>query len=199
MKNALYTAIRDRRSVYEIGKEPVIPDEEILALIRHSVRHAPSANNSQGARLLVLLGKEHDKLWDIVMETLRAIVPPEKFARTETKINSFKAGYGTVLFFEDQDTVGRLQQKLPTYRETFPKWALQSNGMLQYSIWISLEKAGFGASLQHYNPLIDEKVKSTWDIPASWSLLAEMVFGKPYAIPEPKDSLSLEERVRVFK
>ena len=70
--------------------------------------------------------------------------------------------------------------------------------MLQYIIWTMLEAEGYGASLQHYNPLIDEKVKVVWDIPENWLLLAQMPFGKPLAEPEPKSSLPLEDRVKVF-
>jgi predicted oxidoreductase (fatty acid repression mutant protein) len=45
----------------------------------------------------------------MVMEALRKIVPVEAFAPTEEKINSFKNGYGTILFYEDQDVILGLQ------------------------------------------------------------------------------------------
>ncbi|NFV72581.1 nitroreductase, partial [Clostridium botulinum] len=38
---------------------------------------------------------------------------------------------------------------------------------------------GFGASLQHYNELIEEDVKKEWNIPNNWKLIAQMPFGKP--------------------
>jgi predicted oxidoreductase (fatty acid repression mutant protein) len=71
--------------------------------------------------------------------------------------------------------------------------------MLQFIIWTSLETEGFGASLQHYNPLIDEKVKSAWNIPDSWKLLSQMPFGKPLMQADPKTFLPLEDRIKVFK
>jgi hypothetical protein len=71
--------------------------------------------------------------------------------------------------------------------------------MLQNNVWMMLEAEGFGVSLQHYNPLIDDKVKANWHIPESWKLLAQMPFGKPLAQPAPKSFLSLTERVKFFK
>jgi predicted oxidoreductase (fatty acid repression mutant protein) len=192
-------AVETRRSIYNISKEPVASDEEILELIRHAVKYAPSAFNSQSARVLVLLGSEHDKLWDLTKDILRKIVPAANFPTTEAKLNAFRSGYGTILYFEDQSTVKELQEKFVSYKDNFPLWSLQSSGMLQYIVWTSLEAKGFGATLQHYNPLIDEDVKASWNIPNSWKLLAEMPFGKPVAQADPKTFLPLEERIKVFK
>jgi Predicted oxidoreductase related to nitroreductase len=192
-------AVETRRSIYNISKERVASDEEILELIRHAVKYAPSAFNSQSARVLVLLGSEHDKLWDLTKNILRKIVPAANFSATEAKLNGFRSGYGTILYFEDQSTVKELQEKFVSYKDNFPLWSLQSSGMLQYIVWTSLEAKGFGATLQHYNPLIDEDVKASWNIPNSWKLLAEMPFGKPVAQADPKTFLPLEERIKVFK
>jgi len=190
--------IEARRSIYAISKETVASDEKIMKLIEHAVKFAPSAFNSQSARVLVLLGKEHNQLWDFTKEILRKIVPAASFPDTEAKLNSFQNGYGTILYFEDQSTVQGLQNNYPLYRDNFPSWSLQSSGMLQLIIWSSLESEGFGASLQHYNPLIDEKVKSFWKLPDSWKLIGEMPFGKPLAQADPKTFLPLEDRIKVF-
>ena len=114
MGKDLKSSIVDRRSYYAIGKSKNTTDEEIIDIIKHALLHTPTAFNSQTGRVLVLFGGEHDKLWDITKETLRAIIPPENFAPTEEKINSFKNGYGTVLYFEDQETVRNLEEKFPT-------------------------------------------------------------------------------------
>ena len=199
MGKTIREAIESRRSFYGFSKDQVATDEEILDLVRHAVKFVPSAYNSQSARVLLLLNKEHDKLWTLTKEILKGVIPPAQFAPTEEKIQSFQDGYGTVLFFEEQATVTDLQQKFPIYRENFPLWSLQSSGMLQYIVWMLLEDAGFGVSLQHYSPLIDEKVKSEWNIPASWMLLGEMPFGKPLAAPEVKSFLPLDDRIKVYK
>ena len=90
-----------------------------------------------------MLGEQHDKLWDITKETLRKIVPENNFASTEEKMNAFKSGYGTVLYFEDSEVVEELQEKFALYKENFPIWSQQSSGMLQFAIWTALEIEGF--------------------------------------------------------
>lgn len=199
MKKDFYTAIKDRRTFYNISKESPVSDERINEIIEHAVKYTPSAFNSQSARVVLLLGKHHDKLWNITKEALRKIVPDDKFAATEEKINSFKNGYGTVLFFEDNSVIADLQEKFSLYKDNFPVWSQQASGMHQYVIWTSLEIEGFGVSLQHYNELIESEVKKEWDIPTNWKLIAQMPFGKPTAQPDEKQVLPLEERIKVFK
>jgi predicted oxidoreductase (fatty acid repression mutant protein) len=65
-------------------------------------------------------------------------------------------------------------------------------------VWTALELEGLGANLQHYNPLIDQKVSQTWSIPADWQLKAQLVFGTPAGQTYEKTFKPLEERVMVF-
>lgn len=199
MKKDFYQAIQDRRSIYGISNERIVSEEKIQEVVNHAVLHTPSAFNSQNARVLILFGEQHHKLWDLTKETLRKVVPEDKFGPTEEKLNSFNAGYGTILYFEDLSVVEDLQQRFQLYKDNFPLWSLQSVGMLQLVVWTALELEGLGASVQHYNPLIDEAVKQEWKIPEKWRLIAQMPFGKPIAAPGEKEFLPLEERVQVFK
>ncbi|MFH5779951.1 nitroreductase family protein [Heyndrickxia oleronia] len=193
-----YSAIENRRSYYGISSEAVVSNERIQEVINHAVKHTPSSFNSQSARVVVLTGENHTKLWNITTETLRKIVPAENFGSTQDKMNAFGSGYGTVLFFEDNTVIESLQKQFPLYAENFPVWSQQSNGMLQHVIWTSLELEGFGASLQHYNPLIDDEVKKEWDIPSGWKLIAQMPFGKPTAPAGDKEFAPLEDRVKFY-
>jgi uncharacterized protein len=199
MSKDYYEVVKNRRSYYGIGKQSPISDEKIVETVQYAVKHAPSAFNSQSGRAVALLGREHDALWDIVTDTLRKIVPPGRFAQTQEKLLGFKAGHGTVLFFEDQSVVEDLQARFASYKDNFPVWSLQSSGMLQYIVWTSLEAEGLGASLQHYNPLIDEAVKSRWSLPQSWKLLSQMPFGVPMEEPDEKEFLPIEDRVKIFQ
>ncbi|MBW7572161.1 nitroreductase family protein [Caproiciproducens faecalis] len=199
MENKFMDAVKKRRSFYSISKEKVLSDEEIVGLIQDAVKYAPTAFNSQSARAVVLLGKEHDKLWEETLQILRDIVPEKNFASTQEKINSFRDGYGTILYFEDQRIVTGLQEQFPLYKDNFPVWSLESSGMLQFIIWTALESNGYGASLQHYNPLIDEKVAANWNIPKEWKLLGQMPFGKPTTSPDEKTFLPLEDRVKIYR
>lgn len=199
MAKDFYSAVADRRSFYGIGKDVKVADAKIEEVVAHAVKHTPSSFNSQSARVILLLNAEHDKLWDITKEALRKVVPADKFAPTEEKINSFKSGYGTVLYFEDNGVVESLQQQFPPYAHNFPLWSMQSNGMLQFVIWSGLESEGLGASLQHYNELIEEEVKREWSVPANWKLLAQMPFGAPTFQPGEKQFNPLEERLFIYK
>ncbi|MBZ9633621.1 nitroreductase family protein [Clostridium sp. FP1] len=199
MKKDFYTAVADRRSFYGISKDQVTTDEVIKEVIEQAVKNTPSSFNSQSARVVLLLEKHHDKLWDITKETLKKIVPVDKFSETEDKINSFRNGYGTVLFFEDATVIESLQSQFALYKNNFPVWSQQSSGMHQYVIWTALEIEGFGASLQHYNELIEEDVKKEWSVPSNWKLIAQMPFGKPTAQPDEKQFQPLEDRIKVFK
>ncbi|MGO3751783.1 MAG: nitroreductase family protein [Peptoniphilaceae bacterium] len=194
-----YEAIEARRTHYGISNEQVVSDDKLKELLERVIKHTPSAFNSQTARIVLLLGENHKKLWDITEVALRKIVPEENFAPTEKKINSFRAGYGTVLFFEDTDIVKYLQNEFPLYKDNFPIWSKEASGMHQFNVWTSLQLEGYGASLQHYNELIEEEVKKEWGLPSSWQMRAQMPFGKAVATPGEKEFKPLEERVKIFK
>ncbi|EMS71594.1 nitroreductase family protein [Ruminiclostridium cellobioparum] len=199
MSKDFYNAVKDRRSFYGISKESTVSNTRLQEIVNDAVKYAPTAFNSQSSRVMVLLGVHHDKLWDLTKEELRKLVPPENFSSTESKIDSFKNGYGTVLFFEDQSVVESLQRQFELYKDNFPVWSLESSGMLQYIVWTALELEGFGASLQHYNPLIDSSISREWNIPSNWKLLAQMPFGKPTASPDEKQFQPLDFRVKFLK
>lgn len=196
MSKEFYQALKERRTVYSINKEAVASDERIKEVIEQAVLHTPSAFNSQTSRVIVLWNEKHDRLWDITMENLRKVVPEDKFQPTEEKIASFKNGYATVLIFEDQDVIKNLQDSFPLYSQNFPVWSQQSSGMLQYVIWSSLEIEGYGASLQHYNEIVEADIKKEWSIPENWKLIAQMPFGKQTADPGEKEFLPVEGRIR---
>jgi predicted oxidoreductase (fatty acid repression mutant protein) len=193
-------AIKERRSIYGLSKDAVISDERVEELVGEAVLHSPTSFNSQSSRVVILFGEQHDKFWNVIVkEALRKVVPEANFTPTEEKLASFQSGRGTVLFFEDQDVIKSLQEQFALYADNFPIWSDQASGILQYVVWTALSDEGVGASLQHYNPLIDEAVANEFNIPASWKLRAQMPFGKPTAAPGEKEYKPLAERVKVFK
>lgn len=200
MKRTFAEALEHRRSYYSIGSDSPVLDEEVVHIVRTAVKNVPSAFNSQSTRIVLLLGDEHKNLWDIVKSTLKQRIPSDAFAKTEAKIDGcFAAGHGTVLYFEDTAVVKNLQEAFPSYAENFPTWSQHTSAMHQFAIWTMLEDAGLGASLQHYNPLIDEEVRRTWNLPGSWMLIAEMPFGTPTAEPGEKEFGELSGRIKIFR
>ncbi len=193
-----YQAIENRRSIYAIGTSKTIPESRVQEIVQHAVTHVPTAFNSQSGRVVILFGKESNKFWEMVKGALRKIVPAEQFPKSEEKIDGFNAGWGTVLFFEDQSVVKQLMNDFSLYADNFPVWSNQSSGMLQFAIWTALQMEGLGSSLQHYNELIEDTVKKEWKLEPSWKLLAQMPFGSVEAPAGDKDFAPIEDRVKVF-
>lgn len=188
---------QNRRSQYALGKKLPIEENEVLEIIDNAVKYSPSAFNSQTAHAVVLLGDNHQKLWDITFEELGKLLPNEDAkAATKAKLDGFAAAYGTILFFEDHDVVKGLQEQFPSYADNFPIWSEQSTGIASFAVWNALAEAGVGANIQHYNPVIDERVAKEWNIPANLVLRAQMPFGEIVGEPAP---IERKSRVRVVK
>jgi Predicted oxidoreductase related to nitroreductase len=198
MGSDLRTAIKNRHSNYDITSASPISDAEIQELVEFAVLHTPSAFNSQTARVVLLLKDQHKKLWNIVKETLRKIVPEEDFPKTENKINSFAAGHGTVLFYEDRMQLDTMMKEFALYSEMIPGFSMNSAGMLQYVVWTLLRDVGLGASLQHYGNLIEAEVARTWNLPVGWKLIAQMPFGKANSEPGNPEKKPIEEQFKLF-
>lgn len=94
--------------------------------------------------------------------------------------------------------IEKLQVKYPKYKQKWNDWSNHASGMLQLVIWTQLELEGFGASLQHYNPIIDNEVKEKWNIPQKWELIAQMPFGKPKSPPEIKKLVPISEKFLIY-
>ncbi|MBJ7221256.1 MULTISPECIES: nitroreductase family protein [unclassified Brenneria] len=199
MSNAFLQSINNRRSIYAIGKTLPISTDQVVSIVTEAVKQSPSAFNSQSSRVVILFGEQHEKVWDIVEQQLKKIVPEDAFAATVKKLESFAAGAGTVLFFEDTKVIEELQQKFALYADNFPVWSEHSTGIAQFAVWSALAQEKIGASLQHYNPLIDDDVKKQWALPASWKLRAQMPFGSIEQPAGEKTYIPDEERFRIFK
>lgn len=195
---SFYELAKKRRSIYHLGKNIELSNDKLVKLIKDIVDQTPSSFHSQTSRVVILLGEEHDALWEITREKLRAIVGEDNFEGTDQKINSFKAAKGTVLFYEDKDVVSGLQKQFPLYADNFPIWSEHSTGLTQYAVWLALAEVDIGASLQHYNPIIDADVAKRWDIPSNWVLRAQMPFGSIESPASEKNHLDEETRYRVF-
>lgn len=170
--------IEDRRTIYSTETTISISDKELEDMIEHIIKYTPSAFNSQSTRIVLLLNDQHHKFWDNTKTVLKDVMGPDRdFAPTEQRIDGFKHTYGTILYFEDEDVIKGLQEQMPNYADNFANWSVQTNAMHQFAIWTALSSKGIGASLQHYNPLVDQITTQSFDIPASWKLVAQMPFG----------------------
>lgn len=182
--------LKQRRSYYEINKDLPVEEKVVFDFIKEATELVPDAFNMKSSRVIVAVGEKHEQLWDNIYNVFGGEVPREK-------IDSFKNAYGTILCFYDQEVVDTLRSKFVLYADRFEDWAIQSSGMLQLSIWTGLRELNIGASLQHYNPVIDDMVREMFDIPKSWVLNAKIPFGGIVAEPQAKDKEDISQRVRI--
>lgn len=193
----LKETIIKRRSIRKLKKSNDVDREQIEKILRTAM-YVPSAFNMQSYRIVVLDGRNHDDLWDIVEEMLIDKMGKEKYLErgTGSKIAGFKGGNGTLLVFEDEKVLEEKREKFKSYREQVPSWSYQGSGILQYAIWLQLVDIGLSASLQHYNPMIDERVKERFKIDDSWSLISQIPFGLSDEKLEAREFLPFEKIVR---
>ena len=194
----LQQAFDERRSVYALGNELPVEPQAIVNMAERVLLHTPSAFNSQSSRLVVLFGAEHQRLWDIAEEKLRAAVGDGDFSGSKLKLDGFRAAAGTVLFYEDKNVTQSLQEQFALYADRFPVWAQQTSAMHQYAMWTELRTLNVGANLQHYNPLVDEDAAKAFSIPDSWELVAQMPFGNIVEPAGEKTYQPVNERMKVL-
>ena len=200
MNSQFNSLAANRRSIYALGDNLSQTPEEIFDLVKQTIKNSPTAFNSQTVRVVVLFGKSSDKVWEIVEDALRKIAKsPDAFEQTKSKIDSFKAGYGTILYFTDTTIVHQLENDYPSYAANFANWAEQGLGGAQQAVWTALAEQGIGASLQHYNPLIDDAIHQAFNLPADWQLRAEMPFGSIEAPAGEKTHRDDKEMFKLIK
>lgn len=185
-------ALRQRRSYYNIEKTLPVDKQKVIRLVEDCTELVPDAFNMKSSRVVVVTGERHQELWDKIDGLFGGKVPKEK-------INGFRAGAGTILYFYDGSVVKSLQDRFPAYAHNFPVWANQASAMLQISIWTGLREMGIGASLQHYNPVIDKMVQEFCQVPEDYVLIAQMPFGGIVSEPNPKEKENIKNRVKIIE
>ncbi|KAI0405288.1 nitroreductase [Xylaria palmicola] len=195
----LLDAIKQRGSLHLLSDDVQISDARIQEIVREGLLHAPTPFNCQSGRAVVLLKDEHRKFWDLAHDAAEASVPPPVFEKAyEPRIKMFRAAYGTILFYESQAAIDKTLQSKPLLKDLMPQWSEHASGMLQYSVWTMLCAEGLGVNLQHYSPMVDAPTAKQWDVPADWSLKAQMVIGKPAGPRLTKEFEPVDGRFRVF-
>lgn len=194
-------AVAARHSAYSLDdgiEEAGVSFDDVVETVRRIAPAVPSSYNSQTCRLIVLGGDDHRAFWSIVADVLRAKVDDEgRFARTEAKLKGFSDAAGTILFYEDDAGTEALIEKHPSYKDAFPVWAEHGDAMMQYAVWTGFYDMGLAANIQHYNPIIDDRVRETFGVPEGLRLVCQMVFGRPTGDRPVKRRLSGEDMVSV--
>lgn len=182
----------ERRSVYNF--KPELPSEvteaQVKEIVQHFVKHTPTSFNSQSIRAIILWGDAHKKVWDSVYEETK------EFPFSARAKSLKDTAYGTIVFFDDQETIDRISAKFVGYKELFPFWAAHANGSAEIAIWKALSALGLGANLQHLNKWVGNALKGK--VNDKWNVVAQLAFGVPIDGPS-KEKLFIENEVQEFK
>lgn len=188
-----------RRSVYSLSDEVTIDEKTLKDGLALAIQNAPTAFDSRATHIIIALGENHHFVWDTTMKTLKEIVPEKKFPATKAKLETFRKSYGTILVYKDLIAIEELKASFPTFAGRQDDWGEQNIGILVYALWLELANLGLGASIQHYDPLIDKGLEERFKTPASWKLETEIVFGKTLMEPMKKEYDELDSRLKIAK
>lgn len=192
-------SLKVRRSIYGLGKLSHSADVCLEDSVKSCILHCPTPFNVQSARVVILFNEPHQLLWERIWLNLKKLIPVSAQKSTQQKIAGFAKANGTILYFEDKHSLAELKKQFPLYAKNMKIWVQQANGMLQFMVWQVLAENNIGASLQHYNEIIEKDLSSMYNIPKNWKLIAQMPFGSIEKEPAEKTFLPLENRIKVFK
>jgi len=195
----LLNLLSKRHSFYDINNKIPVTDDKITDIIKKCLELYPSSFNTQSAHLMLLLNGEHQKFWALVESELLKNSPKDKAEAIKSRISSFAKGYGTILFFDDTNVVSELEKKMPLYAKNFKNWSSQSNAILQFMIWSAFADNNVGASLQHYNPLINNAVHKAFNVPQNLELIAQMPFGGIESCPTAHSFDDIDKKLTIKK
>lgn len=192
-------SLKTRRSIYALGNTAMVSDHCLIDTFSECLKNCPTPFNMQSARLAVLFNSYHGEFWNMVWKNLKEVTPLERLEAAKNKIASFARAYGTVLFFEDTEELSKMKKQYALYAANMKNWTLEANGMLQYMIWQALAENDEGASLQHYNELVEKQLGNWLNLPKSWKLIAQMPWGNIEKEAGEKTFLPTEKRMKIFR
>jgi predicted oxidoreductase (fatty acid repression mutant protein) len=172
-------SILKRRSIRKLASG-VVSDETILRILE-AARWAPSAGNSQPARLVVL--KERNQaFWDFIEATFKQKLQGEQLQRALNRLPGYRAGVFSIVFFEDT-TIADSQRASGMPDETVKSFAAQALGIVQANVWNAITAAGLAASNQHMNLQMEEELKNFLNVPTTWKSYSIFPVGYPNEVP----------------
>ncbi|RKG45735.1 MULTISPECIES: nitroreductase family protein [Acinetobacter] len=122
---------------------------------------------------------------ELIQESVRSC--PSAYNSQSTRIVVL-FGESHQQFWDIVREVERRNVPISVFEGVEMKIAKCAKGMAQFAVWTALADLGIGASLQHYNPMIDQAVNQHFDIHSDWLMRAQLVFGSiEGSIPEKED------------
>ena len=77
-----------RRSIYALGKNVELSNQELMETIQGAILQTPSAFHSQTTRAVILFDEESDAFWnEIAYSELEKVTPAEAFEGTKQRFS----------------------------------------------------------------------------------------------------------------
>ncbi|QKX61815.1 uncharacterized protein TRUGW13939_08971 [Talaromyces rugulosus] len=198
-------AAKLRRSVYNLTGTSSVSDSRIENILQQVLSFAPSSYNTQPVRLNLITGEKHKQFWDTIIKTAEPILKDVGEGIWHTMgalMESQKAAYGSVVFWERGDTIREASETHKSAAHMIPQLGDHANGMAQILAWTALELEGLGASLQHMQaiPVVETALREFCGMPDDCSLKAHLTFGDIAGDhPIMPDKLPFSETLKIIK
>lgn len=85
MTNPVNQELKQRRSIYALGKNVSQTPAQISETIKEAIRQSPTAFNSQTVRAVITFGENSDRVWDIVEAELKKLLQLIVFLRPKKR------------------------------------------------------------------------------------------------------------------
>jgi predicted oxidoreductase (fatty acid repression mutant protein) len=181
--HALADLMARRRSIRQL-RDGSLP-RGALARIVAAARSVPAAYNRPPWHIVVV----HERsggFWDVVEAAFRDRLGGDRLARYLDRLAGFRGGVGAVLVYEDRTAVEEMRQACGIDHDQARAYSEQGLGMVQLALWLAIVAEGLGASLQHWEALIEDRVAAFLGLPADrFRLAATMPLGFPAEEPRP--------------
>ncbi|KAJ7726277.1 hypothetical protein DFH07DRAFT_782797 [Mycena maculata] len=163
------------------------------AIVKTCVLHGPTPFNMQSSRAVLVTGAAHKKVWELVTEAIEKDLEGEAKEGALNRVAGFSAGYGSVLFFEDQKVIDDVHQTVPRVEHQGHRDAAAHGVDGALARGPRREPAAQRRLLRRARPEYSEGLLPSLD------LTAIMPFGDPAAPLSEKSFGPIEDRVKVFK
>ncbi|PWG00248.1 nitroreductase family protein [Levilactobacillus bambusae] len=179
MSNDYLKLLASRPKVTQLGQQTNLLESDLVTAIESAIDNTPAPTETPTVRAAILFGGAHEQLWEFASDARASDAFNQSDSeRVLTTIrDQYANGLGTVLFFTDTAVTKQLRHKHPHQSDWFKTATIIENGMAQMNVWTLLTSLGLGASLQHFNPEINDQVLETFNLETSWLLQAQMPFG----------------------
>lgn len=190
------TIMTQRRSIRRLRSD--VPDPDALTRIWEAARLAPAAYNRPPWHVVVIHERQAE-FWQLVETAFRERLEPDRLPRYLDRLQGFRTGIATIHVYEDRSVIDEMRETWQLCAERSTAFSAQAMGMVQLSLWLAIVAEGMATSIQHWEPLIEDRLAEFLDLSVErYRLVATMPFGQAAEEPRPverpgmADVISLE-------